>query len=77
MSGGLPMTGAEPQVSGHPCFLPEVLGGGDKEVIAIIGPGLSPTSGPLAFRPVVTVTTLSQSALSFPIPHPRISGALR
>lgn len=36
------MTGAEPQVSGHPCFFPEVLGGGDEEVTATKGPGLSP-----------------------------------
>lgn len=48
------MTGGEPQVSGHPRFLPEVLGGGVEEATATTGPGLSPTPGPVASSPVVT-----------------------
>lgn len=69
------MTGAEPQVSGCPCFLPEVLVSGD-EVTATTVPGLSPSPGPLASSPAVIATSPAQSVLSFTIPHPSISGPL-
>lgn len=70
------MTGAEPQVSGYFCFLPDILGGGDEEVTVTIGPGLSPPLGPFVSSLAITAVTLSQSVLSFPIPPPRISGPL-
>lgn len=69
------MTGAEPQVSGYFCFLPDVLGGGD-EVTVTIGPELSPPLGPLVSSLAITAVTPSQSVLSLPIPPPRISGPL-
>lgn len=59
MSEGPPTIGAEPQVSGCSHFLPEVLGGGDEDIIATTGPWPSrdPTPGSLASGLMVTAAT--------------------